>query len=177
MDASEEQLKHCEAHPNITFRQGCAESTGMQSHSVDLVTVATALHWCAHLAVLHLEIMESACPPKHCVPPGLRRKYWPSLTQDGPHDCGRCSAHWSARAMQVLCPSGITHDTCPARIAEDHHESPRAMADMSGKRVLEFLHPQCGLQDENPRRCMGIMRSRLCPGLTSQHSTGRPGVC
>ncbi len=44
-DASEAQLAHAERHPRITFRQ-CRESdSGLESGSVDAVTVAQALHW------------------------------------------------------------------------------------------------------------------------------------
>jgi ubiquinone/menaquinone biosynthesis C-methylase UbiE len=45
VDGSEEQIKHCTPQPNITYRTGLAESTGLPDSSVDLVTVATALHW------------------------------------------------------------------------------------------------------------------------------------
>ena len=47
VDANEEQLKQCKPHPSIQYRTGPAESTGVPSSSVDLVTVATALHWYA----------------------------------------------------------------------------------------------------------------------------------
>ena len=47
VDANEEQIKQCEPHPRIIFRKGCAESTGLPDSSVDLVTAAAALHWCA----------------------------------------------------------------------------------------------------------------------------------
>ena len=49
VDANQEQLKQCQPHPGIYFREGIAENTGIASGSVDLVTVATALHWCACL--------------------------------------------------------------------------------------------------------------------------------
>jgi len=51
VDANAEQLKQCKPHPNITFKRGCAEDTGLPSSSVDLVTVATALHWYASMLV------------------------------------------------------------------------------------------------------------------------------
>ena len=50
MDANEEQLKQCKPQPNITFKTGCAEKIDLPSSSLDLVTVATALHWCVHVA-------------------------------------------------------------------------------------------------------------------------------
>lgn len=48
MDANEEQLKQCKPQPNITFQKACAEDCGLPSSSLDLVTVATALHWCTY---------------------------------------------------------------------------------------------------------------------------------
>ena len=159
MDASEEQLKHCEAHPNITFRQGCAESTGMPSHSVDLVTVATALHWCAHWWLFSTGD-NGACMPTQTLCTARAAQKSTGLPLHRINFVTVATAlHWYAHAKQVQCPSGITHDTYPAKPAEDHHESPHAMADMSGKRVIELLHPQCGLQDANPRRCYAIMLS------------------
>lgn len=44
-DASEAQLAHVEPHPRVEYRQALAESSGLESASVDLVTVATAVHW------------------------------------------------------------------------------------------------------------------------------------
>lgn len=44
-DASSEQLAHAVPHPRITYRQARAEASGLDSASVDTVTVAQALHW------------------------------------------------------------------------------------------------------------------------------------
>jgi ubiquinone/menaquinone biosynthesis C-methylase UbiE len=44
-DASAEQLKQAPAHPGVTYRASLAESSGLPDASVDLVTVAQALHW------------------------------------------------------------------------------------------------------------------------------------
>ena len=44
-DASESQLRHAIHAPNIEYRVAKAESSGLESGSVDLVTVAQALHW------------------------------------------------------------------------------------------------------------------------------------
>ncbi|CAK0786550.1 hypothetical protein CVIRNUC_009763 [Coccomyxa viridis] len=49
VDANEEQLKQCKPHPNIQYHAGPAESTGVPSSSINLVTVATALHWYARV--------------------------------------------------------------------------------------------------------------------------------
>ena len=91
MEASEEQLKHCEALPNITFRQGCAESTGLPSHSVDLVTVATALRWYAHaeLARFPLGITHDTCPARKKLKTIVRALMrWPTCLERGcPSSC------------------------------------------------------------------------------------------
>ncbi len=44
-DASAEQLRHAEAHPRVTYRAEPAEASSFAAASVDLVTVAQALHW------------------------------------------------------------------------------------------------------------------------------------
>ena len=44
-DASDSQLKNALAHPKVTYRTAPAEASGHADHSVDLVTVAQALHW------------------------------------------------------------------------------------------------------------------------------------
>lgn len=44
-DASPEMLSRAPAHPQIQYRVAQAEQSGLSSASVDLVTVAQALHW------------------------------------------------------------------------------------------------------------------------------------
>ncbi len=44
-DASASQLEHATAHPRIEYRTAAAEQSGLPDSSVDLVTVAQALHW------------------------------------------------------------------------------------------------------------------------------------
>ena len=44
-DASDEQIASADPHPNIEFRVAPAESSGIDTDSVDLITVAQALHW------------------------------------------------------------------------------------------------------------------------------------
>jgi SAM-dependent methyltransferase len=44
-DASERQLAHAEQHPRVEYRVARAEQSGLDDASVDIVTVATALHW------------------------------------------------------------------------------------------------------------------------------------
>ncbi len=44
-DASESQVEHARGHPNVEYRVAAAESSGLAGASVDLVTVAQALHW------------------------------------------------------------------------------------------------------------------------------------
>jgi SAM-dependent methyltransferase len=44
-DASAAQLAQAPRHPGITYRAGLAQESGLPDASVDLVTVAQALHW------------------------------------------------------------------------------------------------------------------------------------
>jgi SAM-dependent methyltransferase len=44
-DASAAQIRAAARHPRIDYRVALAESSGLDDHSVDLVTVAQALHW------------------------------------------------------------------------------------------------------------------------------------
>lgn len=44
-DASAEQLAHARPHPKVEYRIAAAERSGLDSASVDLITVAQALHW------------------------------------------------------------------------------------------------------------------------------------
>lgn len=44
-DASEAQLAHAPARPNVTYRVARAEASGIAAASVDLITVAQAVHW------------------------------------------------------------------------------------------------------------------------------------
>jgi ubiquinone/menaquinone biosynthesis C-methylase UbiE len=44
-DASNGQLRNAFQHPKVSYRQARAEDSGLESKSVDLVTVAQAVHW------------------------------------------------------------------------------------------------------------------------------------
>jgi SAM-dependent methyltransferase len=44
-DISEKQLIHAANHPQIEYRMASAEQSGLDDASVDLVTVASAIHW------------------------------------------------------------------------------------------------------------------------------------
>ncbi len=44
-DPSSNQLEHAAQHPRVEYRISPAEKVPIESHSVDLVTVAQALHW------------------------------------------------------------------------------------------------------------------------------------
>ena len=44
-DASAAQLAQAPRHPGVTYRVGLAQESGLRDASVDLVTVAQALHW------------------------------------------------------------------------------------------------------------------------------------
>jgi len=47
-DASEEQLARAKPHPRVEYRVARESSSGLASASVDLVTIAQALHWFDH---------------------------------------------------------------------------------------------------------------------------------
>lgn len=44
-DASAEQIAQAEAHPQVRYHVATERESGLPDHSVDLVTVAQALHW------------------------------------------------------------------------------------------------------------------------------------
>jgi len=44
-DASVEQIAHATPHDRVSYRVALADASGLESESVDLVTVAQALHW------------------------------------------------------------------------------------------------------------------------------------
>lgn len=44
-DPSEPQISHAVPHPRVEYRVGRAESSGLESGSVDLATAAQAFHW------------------------------------------------------------------------------------------------------------------------------------
>lgn len=44
-DASSTQIEHAISHPKITYKIVTAENSGLKTHSADLITVATAIHW------------------------------------------------------------------------------------------------------------------------------------
>ena len=47
-DASAEQLRHATPHPRVAYRLAPADSSRLESATVDVVTVAQALHWLPH---------------------------------------------------------------------------------------------------------------------------------
>jgi ubiquinone/menaquinone biosynthesis C-methylase UbiE len=44
-DASKRQIENAEAHARVEYRIAPAENSGIESNSIDLITVAQALHW------------------------------------------------------------------------------------------------------------------------------------
>jgi SAM-dependent methyltransferase len=44
-DISDQQINHAIAHPQIEYRIAGSEQSGLEDKSVDLVTVASAIHW------------------------------------------------------------------------------------------------------------------------------------
>ncbi|HTT07999.1 MAG TPA: class I SAM-dependent methyltransferase [Gammaproteobacteria bacterium] len=54
-DASAGQIAHAQKHARVDFRVAPAEHSGMAENSVDLITVAQALHW-FNLPAFHAEV-------------------------------------------------------------------------------------------------------------------------
>jgi ubiquinone/menaquinone biosynthesis C-methylase UbiE len=44
-DASDKQVANAEQHPRVEYRVAAAEASGLEAGTVDLITVAQALHW------------------------------------------------------------------------------------------------------------------------------------
>jgi SAM-dependent methyltransferase len=44
-DASSEQIRHARPHPRVRYRVAPAQASGLPDRSVDLISVAQALHW------------------------------------------------------------------------------------------------------------------------------------
>lgn len=60
-DASSEQLARAIPHPHVEYRQMRAEQSGLPAGSVDLVTVATAVHW-FHFDEFYTEVARVLAP-------------------------------------------------------------------------------------------------------------------
>jgi len=44
-DASENQITHCKVNPRVCYYAAPAEASGLESASMDMITVAQAIHW------------------------------------------------------------------------------------------------------------------------------------
>ena len=102
MDGSEEQIKHCTPHPRITYRTGLAESTGLPDSSVDLVTVATALHWYVCVVPLPLHV----CMPSHVL------MHWHAHGTPRCMPCRLDAQAFYREARRVLKPGGALAAWC-----------------------------------------------------------------
>lgn len=60
-DMSAEQVRHAAQHPRIEYRVTRSEESGIGDHSVNLVTVATAIHW-FDLDSFYSEVERVVCP-------------------------------------------------------------------------------------------------------------------
>jgi SAM-dependent methyltransferase len=61
VDPSAQQIENATARPNVEYRVGTAEATGVEPASADLVTVAQAFHWFDHPAFFR-EVQRIARP-------------------------------------------------------------------------------------------------------------------
>ena len=60
-DASTEQIAHASGPDNVRFRVASAEFSGLENHSIDLITVAQATHW-FDLQAFHAEALRVLKP-------------------------------------------------------------------------------------------------------------------
>lgn len=60
-DASKEQIAQAEPHPHVEYRAEPAEKSSLEDQSVDLVTVAQAVHW-MNLDLFYQEVRRVARP-------------------------------------------------------------------------------------------------------------------
>jgi ubiquinone/menaquinone biosynthesis C-methylase UbiE len=102
-DASQQQLQAAPAHPKVVYRAAPAERSGLDSRSVDLVTVAQALHWFdldAFYSEVHRVLKESGVlavwtyGPVHIEDGGINR-----LLQEFYHDI--VGPYWPAERRLV----------------------------------------------------------------------------
>ena len=66
-DSSASQLQHAQRRPNIAYEQAAAETTGLPPASVDLVTAAQCLHWCARWQQGWVAFTRSRAPCCRCL--------------------------------------------------------------------------------------------------------------
>lgn len=67
-DASETQVAAASAHPRVRYRVATAEQPGIDAESLDLITVAQALHW--------FDINRFFAAAARCLRPGGALAYW-----------------------------------------------------------------------------------------------------
>ena len=95
-DASAEQIAHATAHPGVTYGVALADASGLDDASVDLVTVAQALHW--------LPLDRFSAEVRRVVVPGGALAVWcytrPVLERELDsmllrYYAGTCGPHWA----------------------------------------------------------------------------------
>jgi len=101
-DASLEQLAHAASHPKVLYWIGQAERSGLPAQSVDLITVAQAIHW--------FELENFYVEARRILKPGGALAAWgyglPEITPDLDHLLARfyrdtLGEYWPAR-MRLL---------------------------------------------------------------------------
>lgn len=86
-DASASQIEHAEKRPNITYRVATAEDSGIVSNSIDLITVATALHW-LDLEAFYKEVNRVAKPNAILAAWSYFEVIWPAAMEEIIMDLG-----------------------------------------------------------------------------------------
>lgn len=95
-DASAEQIAHATPHPRVTYGVALSEVSGIESTSVDLVTVAQALHWLPHARFFD-EVRRVLVPGGALAVWCYARPRLPGVLGDIVHRFyyGECWPHWS----------------------------------------------------------------------------------
>ena len=101
-DASREQIAHATSHPRVSYAVALADASGLEDRSVDLVTVAQALHW--------FPVERFVAEVRRVVAPGGALAVWcytrpvlepeldPILLQ---YYSGTCKPYWSPERASV----------------------------------------------------------------------------
>jgi SAM-dependent methyltransferase len=117
-DASAEQVAHATPHARVSYGVGLADASGIESGSVDLVTVAQALHWLPHDRFF-AEVRRVAAPggalAVWCYTMALLGEPLDEIV--GRYYSGTCGPYWSPERTLVdqgYCDIAMPIDELPA---------------------------------------------------------------
>jgi SAM-dependent methyltransferase len=101
-DGSPEQLAHATPHPRVAYEVALADASGIDTASVDLVTVAQALHWLP-LERFIAEVRRVLAPGGVLAVWGYTRPLLPGVLDEIVEDyyAGACGPHWPPERVLV----------------------------------------------------------------------------